>query len=120
MKNITKTLLLTIVSFLFVGMVNAAEAPLNSVGVIASDVGGSNKSIIETDTANQGKYTYYYTIRQIGDTDFNTYVKQKYIYDNAQEGTTEKVNAANQISNLETKMNKNCYKEYKYEFSYIK
>ena len=100
MKNIKKILLLIVVSFIFVGVVNAAEMALEgNVGKIANDVGGPNNSIVQTDQNNT--YTYYYTLRKLDTTKFNNYMKQRYIKDNTSEGSTAYINAANEVTKYE-------------------
>lgn len=100
MKNITKLLLLTIISFVFVGMVNAAEVDLiQNVANISKDVSATTASIVPKTTG----YKYYYRIVKINDADFGNYVKQKYIVENSQEGTTAYVNAMKEKTTLENK-----------------
>ena len=73
MKNITKLLLLTIMSFVLIGMVNAAEVDLKgNVGNINEDVGGTSASITQTNTTDT--FTYYYRWVKIDSAKFADYV----------------------------------------------
>ena len=99
MKKISLLVITMLVSICFIGAVNAEEKSLNSIAVLASEIGGTAKEIQVTDTGT--KYNYYYKYVKLNETDFNNYVKQKYIMDNAGQGTTAYQNAKQKVESYE-------------------
>ena len=98
MKRISLSLLTVIFGFCFMGVVNAAEASLDSVASLTNIIGGSEKEIVQI---GSGTYKYYYKIMDIGDNEFNGYVASKYIVDNTDDSSDQHVNAQSSVSQYE-------------------
>ena len=98
MKKIISIFMTLVFSFCFIGNVFAAEHDLSSIATISLNVGGDEKEITQTDSAN--KYTFYYKYVAIDSSDFNDYVKSKYIIDNGGDSSAY-ASAATKVANYE-------------------
>ena len=97
-KRISLSLLMVVFGFCFVGIVNAAESDLSTIASLTSIIGDEEEEIIQI---ADGSYKYYYKIQAIDDSDFNTYVKSKYIFDNGDENSDAYVQAQSRVAEYE-------------------
>ncbi|MBQ6546789.1 MAG: hypothetical protein IJL74_02185 [Bacilli bacterium] len=97
-KRISLSLLMVAFGFCFVSVVNAAESDLSTIASLTSVIGDADEEIIQI---ADGSYKYYYKIQAIDDSDFNTYVKSKYIFDNGDENSDQYVQAQSRVAEYE-------------------
>lgn len=97
-KRISLSLLMVVFGFCFISAVNAAESDFSTIASLTSIIGEEDEEIIQI--AN-GSYKYYYKVQAIDDSDFNTYVKSKYIFDNGDENSDEYVEAQSRVAEYE-------------------
>ena len=97
-KRISLSLLMVVFGFCFMGIANAAESDLSTIASLTSVIGEADEEIIQI---ADGSYKYYYKIQAIDDSDFNTYVKSKYIFDNGDENSDEYVEAQSRVAEYE-------------------
>lgn len=101
-KKTISILFVTIISIFFVSSVNAAELDFSNVASLTSVIGGSDEEIVQI---ADGTYKYYYKVQVIDDSDFNTYIKSKYIVDNEDESTDDYVVAQSRVAEYEETFN---------------
>lgn len=99
MKKILTILAIFVIGLGIIPAVNAEETDLSSIASITESIGGSDKEIIQTDTAN--KYKFYYKYVKIDDNDFATYVTAKYTSENASETSEDYTTASTQVAEYE-------------------
>lgn len=99
MKKVISFIIMVLTGFGFCTIVNAEETSLNSIASVTSEIGGSDKEIIQTDSSN--KYKFYYKYVTIDNDAFNSYVGDKYKLDNADESSKEYVNIESQVEEYE-------------------
>lgn len=99
MKKVISFMIMVLAGFGFCTIVNAEETSLNSIASVTSEIGGSDKEIIQTDSSN--KYKFYYKYVSIDSDTFNSYVGVKYKLDNTDESSEEYVNTESQLKEYE-------------------
>ena len=99
MKKVISFMIMVLAGFGFCTVVNAEETSLNSIASVTSEIGGSDKEIIQTDSSN--KYKFYYKYVTIDNDTFNSYVGVKYKLDNTDESSEEYVNTESQLEEYE-------------------
>ena len=99
MKRVISLMIMVLAGFGFCAVVNAEEVSLNSIASVTSEIGGSDKEIIQTDSSN--KYKFYYKYVTIDSDTFNSYVGIKYVLDNADENSDEYATAESQVAEYE-------------------
>lgn len=99
MKKVISFMIMVLAGFGFCTVVNAEETSLNSIASVTSEIGGSDKEIIQTDSSN--KYKFYYKYVSIDSDTFNSYVGVKYKLDNTDESSEEYVNTESQLKEYE-------------------
>lgn len=99
MKKVISFMIMVLAGFGFCTIVNAEETSLNSIASVTSEIGGSDKEIIQTDSSN--KYKFYYKYAAIDNDTFNSYVGVKYKLDNTDESSEEYVNTESQLEEYE-------------------
>lgn len=99
MKKVISFMIMVLAGFGFCTIVNAEETSLNSIASVTSEIGGSDKEIIQTDSSN--KYKFYYKYVSIDSDTFNSYVGVKYKLDDTDESSEEYVNTESQLKEYE-------------------
>ncbi len=99
MKKILTIMAIFVIGLGIIPAVNAEEADLTSIASITEAIGGSDKEIIQTDSAN--KYKFYYKYVAIDSNDFSTYVTAKYTSENAPETSEDYTTASTQVAEYE-------------------
>lgn len=99
MKKVISLFMTFLMGFCFIANVNAEELDLSSIASIPSDIGGSDKEIIQTDSSNT--YKFYYKYVTINEKDFSTYIGAKYIMDNTSDSSDDYVTAQSQVAEYE-------------------
>lgn len=99
MKKVISVFMTFLMGFCFIANVNAEEVDLSSIASITSDIGGSEKEIIQTDSSNT--YKFYYKYVAIDEEDFSTYIEAKYIMDNTSDSSDDYVTAQSQVAEYE-------------------
>lgn len=100
MKKILSIITVFVIGLSFMGSVNADEQGLSSVATISKTIGGSDKEIVQVDTAN--KYKFYYKYVALDQTQFSDYVKARYTVDNADSSTDQYSKAASSVGDYES------------------
>lgn len=100
MKKISIITMMMILSFVFLGTVNAKEVDLSSVASLTATIGGSDKEIIQS---TSGTYKYYFKYVKIDDNEFKNYLSSKYVVDNSNDSTNEYAAAATKVADFEKK-----------------
>ena len=99
MKKVISFMIMVLAGFGFCTVVNAEETSLNSIASVTSEIGGSDKEIIQTDSSN--KYKFYYKYVAIDNDTFNSYVGVKYKLDDTDQSSEEYVNTESQLKEYE-------------------
>ena len=99
MKKVISFMIMVLAGFGFCTIVNAEETSLNSIASVTSEIGGSDKEIIQTDSSN--KYKFYYKYVAIDNDTFNSYVGVKYKLDDTDQSSEEYVNTESQLKEYE-------------------
>ncbi len=97
-KRISLSLLMVVFGFRFISIVNAAESDFSTVASLTSVIGESEEEIIQI---ADGSYKYYYKIQAIDDSDFNTYVKSRFVFENGDGNSDEYVEAQSRVAEYE-------------------
>lgn len=99
MKKILTIMAIFVIGLGIIPAVNAEESDLTSIASITEAIGGSDKEIIQTDSAN--KYKFYYKYVAIDSADFSTYITAKYTSENAPETSEDYTTASTQVAEYE-------------------
>lgn len=99
MKKILTIMAIFVIGLGIIPAVNAEESDLTSIASITEAIGGSDKEIIQTDSAN--KYKFYYKYVAIDSTDFSTYITAKYTSENAPKTSEDYTTASTQVAEYE-------------------